>query len=415
MPAAAAPVALPRPSDLARHWRLDPTLVYLNHGSFGACPIPVLEAQSRYRDQMEADAVRFFVKDVHALLDRARATLSRLVDADPADLVFVPNATTGVATALASLRLAPGDEILAPDQEYPACLNNARRIAAAAGARVATPRLPWPVASDDEVVEVFRASLTPRTRAVLVSHVTSPTGLVLPVDRIVAMLRERGIISIVDGAHAPGFTPLSIRGLDPDFYTANCHKWICSPKGSALLYVRRERQASVRPVVLSNHAESGHPTRPFFQNEFDYVGTDDVTAYLAIHDAAEFMGGLVAAGFPGLMAQNRALTLEARRLLCGAWGIQPPAPEGMLASLCSLLLPAHEPDLDRRLMARPTIYADALQDALYERWRIQVPVWRFGPERRRILRISAQAYNTIGQYQHLARAVAEELQRERTL
>lgn len=406
---------VPPPSDVARHWRLDPHTCYLNHGSFGACPIPVLNAQARYRDQMEADGVRWFIQDQYPYLDRARASLAGLVDADPANLVFVPNATIGTTTSILSLGLAAGDEVIAPDQEYPACVNNLLRIAGQAGAKVVRPVLPFPLSDPDEITRAIAAAITPRTRACLLSHVTSPTGLILPADRIVPMLRSRGIASIIDGAHAPGFTPLSIRSLDPDFYTANCHKWVCSPKGSAFLYIRPDRQKGLRPVVLSNFAQTGHPTRPFLQTEFDYVGTNDITAWLAIHDAIDFMGSLMPGGFPAVMARNRALTLEARGILCRALKIEPPAPDSMLASLSTLLLPPHEPGLDARLMARPTIYADALQDVLYERHRIQVPIWRFGPEKRRMVRISVQAYNSPEQYEFLAGALVEELRRERSL
>jgi isopenicillin-N epimerase len=352
---------------------------------------------------------------MYPYLDRARASLAAVVDARPEDLVFVPNATTGVATALASIDLAPGDEVLAPHQEYPACLNNAHRIAERVGARVVSPRLPFPVADPDQIAEAVLGAVTPRTRVALLSHVTSPTGLILPVEQIVPALRERGIATLVDGAHGPGFHPLSIQALDPDFYTANCHKWLCSPKGSAFLYVRSGLQKSVRPVVLSNFARTGHPTRAFFQTEFDYVGTDDITPYLAIHDAIEFMGCLVPGGLAGLMEHNRRLALDARRVLTRSLRIEPPAPESMLGALVALLLPMHDPALDARVVARPTIYADAMQDALYDRHAIQVPVWRFGPEKRRILRISAQAYNTLEQYEHLAGAVEQELARERAL
>lgn len=404
---------LPAPADLARHWRLDPSICYLNHGSFGACPTPVLNAQSRYRDMMEADAVRWFVSDIYTYMDRARNSLASFVNADPADLVFVPNATIGTTTALLSLGLKPGDEVICPDQEYPACVNNLLRIAAQAGANVVRPVLPWPITDPQQITDAIARAITPKTKACLLSHVTSPTGLVLPVESIVPMLRDRGIISVIDGAHAPGFTTVNLRSLSPDFYTANCHKWVCSPKGSAFLYVSPERQKAVRPVVLSNFAQTGHPTRPFLQTEFDYVGTNDTTMWLAVHDAIDFMGSLMPGGFDALRARNRALTLDTRSILCDTLAIKPPAPDAMIASLCTLLLPPHDPALDARIMARPTIYADALQDALYDRWRLQVPIWRFGPEKRRMVRISVQAYNSREQYQYLAHALKEELTRER--
>lgn len=413
--------ASPRTSPHARHWRIDPSVCYLNHGSFGACPIPVLGAQAAYRDRMEADGVRWFVRDMHPLLDRARASLATLIDADPADLVFVPNATTGVATALAGLDLSPGDEVLTTDQEYPACMNNLHRLAERAGAAVVQAPLPWPIDDPAEVERAVLSRITDRTRACMLSHITSPTGLVLPVGRIVQEMRARGIATIIDGAHVPGQIPLSLRALDADFYAANCHKWVCSPKGSAVLHIRRDRQARLRPLVLSNHARTGHPSRPFLQAEFDYVGTGDITAWAAIHDAIEFLATLEPVGFPGLMERNRRLAIEARGLVCRALGVAPPAPEAMIPAMVALPLPPHEPGLDARLRARPTAYADALQDALIDRHGIQVPIWRIsrpgglpaGLPGGRIVRLSAQAYNAPPDYQRLASALVEELSRER--
>ncbi len=406
---------LPRPPALARHWQLDPTLCYLNHGSFGATPTQVLAAQQRHRDRMERDAVQFFIADREGLLDAARGELSALVGCEGTDLAFVPNATQACATILANLRLESGDEVVVNDQEYPACRNIIEHAANRAGARVVTVSLPFPVGGPDEVSARILDAVGPRTRLVLVSHVTSPTGLILPVAQIVAELNRRGVASLVDGAHAPGFLPLDIRAIDPTFYIANCHKWVCSPKGSAMMYVRRERQAGFRPLALSNSADAPRRDRSHFLVEFDFVGTTDPSAYLAIADAIRFMAVLVPGGWGEIMKRNRALALAARAAICRELEIEPPAPESMLGALAAVVLPAHEPGLDARLTSRPTRFGDALQDTLLNRHRIQVPIWRRPGSEQRLLRISAQLYNGIEQYEYLAKVLAAELANERAM
>jgi isopenicillin-N epimerase len=244
--------------------------------------------------------------------------------------------------------------------------------------------------------------------------VTSPSGMILPLERIVPELEGRGIITIVDGAHAPGFVPgLDIAGPGCSFYTANCHKWICSPKGSAFLFIRRDRQAGFRPLALSNNAEKPRPGRKHLHTEFDYVGTTDPTAQLSIPAALKAMGSMVPGGWPEVVRRNHALVLRGRDMICRTIGVQPPAPDAMLGSLSTIFLPPHEPARHARLMARPSRHHDALQDRLVDRHRIQVPVWAVPGESRRLIRISAQLYNSIGQYEYLAAALAEELEAER--
>ncbi|QOJ01682.1 MAG: aminotransferase class V-fold PLP-dependent enzyme [Phycisphaeraceae bacterium] len=420
MHAHAAPThpARPQPSRLADRWTLDPSVVFLNHGSFGATPRAVLDAQSLTRARMEAEPVRFFVEAYDALMDRARHALAGFLHADPHGLVPVANATTGVATALHQCGLGPGDEILVNDHEYPACLNNARRVASRVGASVVHASVPFPVASADEIVRGVLDAVTPRTKVALLSHVTSPTGLVLPVDRLIPELHARGVMTLVDGAHAPGFIPgLNLTSLSPTFYTANCHKWVCSPKGSAFLYIDASRRDTFRPLVLSNFAERPKPGRPRLWTEFDYVGTNDMSAWMAIPDALDAMGGLLPGGWPALIEHNRALARRARTILCAALGFEPPAPESLIGCTASIELPGPSPSRDperwARLAARPTRYADALQDTLISNWGIQVPVWpTLG---KRLLRVSAQAYNTEAQYEYLAAALSHELNAEARL
>lgn len=407
----------PRPSDLAHHWTLDPEVCFLNHGSFGSTPRVVQAAQTRYRERLEREPIDFFVIQHQEIMDRVRAAVAAFVHC-PADcLALVPNATIGVATVLENLKLKPGDEILIDDHEYPACQNNARRIAARAGATVVMAAPPFPCPSPDAVVESVLAKVTPRTRLALLSHVTSPTALVLPIEGLVPELARRGIETLIDGAHAAGMVPtLSINQLKPTYYTSNCHKWVCSPKGSAFLYVAPEKREGFRPVVLSNNAEKPKPGRAQFLTEFDYLGTQDYTSIYAIPDAIECVGGLVPGGWQEVMARNHALVLKGRDVICNALNIQPTAPDAMVGSICTMILPPPDSQaLAQRLAARATRHADALQDNLIARHRIQVPVWGIAGRPGRYVRISAQLYNSLEQYEHLAAALKEELALEARL
>ncbi len=399
---------LPKPSDLAHHWALDPEVAYLNHGSFGACPREVLEAQGRRRAQMEREAVRYFIEDYDALIDAARAAVAGFVNASPEDVVFVPNATTGVATALAHLEstLKPGDEILVNDHEYPGCLTNVRRTAARTGASVISVALPFPIKGPEQVEEQVLSRVTARTRVALISHITSPTALVLPVDRIVPELERRGIPVILDGAHAIGQAPgLDVTRLGASYYTSNCHKWLCAPKGVAFLWVRPDRQQGLKPLVLSNNAERPRPGRKHMLTEFDYVGTGDYTGYVSVPDAIRVVGAMAPGGWPEVIRRNHELALRGRDVLCRALGVEPPAPDSMLGSMASVTLPAGPEERP------PSRYHDALQDALLDRHGIQVPVWKGGGHR--LIRISAQLYNSAEQYEHLGAALVEELALER--
>lgn len=401
-----------------RHWTLDPEVVFLNHGSFGACPRAVLERQTEIRARMEREPVRFFVRELEGLVDEARTALAAFVKCPAEDLVFIPNATQAVATIMANLEgsLKPGDELLVPAHEYPACVNIMNRAAARTGARVVRCQIPFPLASADEAADAVLGAATARTRVLLISHVTSPSGLVLPVERIVPELERRGVATIVDGAHAPGFVAgLDVAALGCSFYTANCHKWVCSPKGSAFLFIRRDRQEGFRPLALSNSAERPKPGRKHLLTEFDYVGTTDQSAFLSIPAAIRTMGSMVPGGWPEVMRRNRDLVLRGRDAVCAAIGARPPAPDGMIGGLSTIFLPPHDPERHARLMARPSAYHDALQDALVERHRIQVPVWAVPGENRRLIRISAQLYNSPEQYRYLAEALARELEAERRL
>ncbi len=389
-------------------WLLDPQVVFLNHGSFGACPRRVLEFQNELRARLERQPLQFMVRELEPLLDSAREALARFVGADAEDLVFVPNATSGVNTVLRSLEFQRGDELLVTDQEYNACRNALDFAAERAGARVVVAKLPFPVRDADELVAPILERVTSRTRLALVDHVTSQTGLVMPLRRVVNELASRGIDTLVDGAHAPGMVPLNLKDLGVAYYSGNCHKWICAPKGAALLHVRRDRQKAIRPLTISHGANSARTDRSRFLIEFAWAGTWDPTACLSIPEALRFMGSLLPGGWPEVMARNRALALAARRILCAALKVPESCPEEFIGSLASVPLS----DATQAGRAGGPLYEYPLQDALRVKHGIEVPIIPWPAPPKRWLRISAQLYNALPQYEWLAKCIVQELAAE---
>lgn len=397
-------------------WLLDPDLTFLNHGSFGACPAVVLDAQTTWRQRMERDPVSFLSSDLEPLLDRARGALGAFVGADPDDLAWVANATTGVNTVLDSLagEWRPGDEVLTTDHEYNATLNALREAARRSGARVAVASVPFPIRSAAAVEAAVLGAVTSRTRLAVISHVTSATAVIFPVERIVTALSARGVDTLVDGAHGPGMVPLALDRLGAAYYTGNGHKWLCGAKGSAFLHVRRDRKDAIRPLVTSHGANSPRRDRSRFRLAFDWTGTSDPTPFLVLPEAIDFMATLHPDGWPGVMAANRQLCLAARDALAEGLGVEPPVPDEMLGAMAALPLSRAAAALlasaDQSPQGDPdeTLPEDPLQDELLKVHRIQVPVYSWpsthtSPRRPlRLLRLSAQRYNTMDEYRRLA-------------
>jgi len=384
---------------MREHWLLEPQITYLNHGSFGATPKVVLAKQNDLRTQLEREPVRFMVRELEPLLDEARATLGAFIGADPASLAFVPNATTGVNAVLRSLDLDKHDELLVTSHEYNASRNVLEYVAGLAGAKVVPVDIPFPIASADEVVERVLAGVTDRTRLLLIDHVTSQTALIFPIERMIAELKRRGIDTLVDGAHAPGMFPLNLDTLGAAYYTANLHKWVCAPKGAAFLYVAPNRRLGIHPVVISHGYNATRSDRSRFHLEFDWPGTFDPTAWLCVPEALRFMGSVVEGGWPEVMRRNHELALRARDLLCPRLGIQNPAPDDMLGSMAAMPLP------DGEAYVTTSLYGDPLQDALLFEHGIEVPIVPWPRAGSRVLRVSAQVYNAIGDYEKLADAL----------
>ena len=396
------------PSELARHWTLDPTTVFLNHGSFGATPRPVLEAQAAWRARMEREPVAFFARDLEPAKDEARAALGSFLGADPEDLALMPNATAAINTVARSLDLHPGDEIVILDHAYNAARNAVAEVASSAGARLVVARLPFPGPTPETARDTFLGSVTARTRLVMVDHVTSATALVLPVAEIVAALAERGIPTLVDGAHAPGMLDLDLEAIGAAYYAGNCHKWLCAPKGSGFLHVRADLRDRVRPLVISHGANSPRTDRSRFRLEHDWTGTSDPTALLSIPAAIAFGASLLPGGWDELRSRDRDLALMARDALCAALQVDPPAPDPMIGSMVAVPLPVaeiegSEPPADQ--------YDDPVHAEL-QRHGIQAAIspWPRSPDGnpwRRLVRVSVAPYVSIEDVQLLARVLRD--------
>ena len=387
---------------LAHHFCLDPAVTFLNHGSFGACPAVVMEAQRRLAGDLEREPVRFFMRELPERLDEARRVLAAFVGAPAADLVFVRNATEGVNAVLRSLALDPGDEIVLTDHEYGACRNAADFVATATGARVVVAALPFPVSGPDDVVEAVVRCLTSRTRLLLVDHITSPTGVVLPIARLVREAAARGVDTLVDGAHGPGQVALDIAALAPAYYVANCHKWLCAPRGAGLLYVRPDLQPRVRPLAISHGATAPLELGSRLRAEFDWTGTDDPTAWLCVPDAIAAVDAMLPGGWAEVRHRNHALAIAARDVLSEALGVPPPCPDGMLGAMAALPLP--DGTGPRSVLAGSI---EPLQDLLLDRYAVEVPIITFPAAPRRLVRVSAHVYNSSSQYERLAGALGE--------
>lgn len=389
-------------SEYAKHWTLDPSVTFLNHGSFGACPKVVLEKQAELRALIEREPVKFLARELEGRLDEARKAAASFVGAPADDLAFVSNATAGVNAVVRSLKFKAGDELLVTDHEYNATRNAVQFAAQEAGAQLVVAQVPFPVKSADAILEAVIAKVTPRTRLLVVDHITSQTGLLFPIERLQQQLGPRGVDVLVDGAHGPGMVQLELEKLGVPFYTGNFHKWVCAPKGAAFLYVRADRQKEIRPLSISHGANSTRTDRSRFRVEFDWTGTDDPTPALCVPTAIDFMSRLLPHSWPELMRANHELAVTGRARLCEALGIEEPAPPELLGSLASVPIAdgSSEPP-------KSPLYDDPLQQTLFERYSIEVPVMPWPAPPKRLLRIAAQLYNSIAQYEALAVALRE--------
>ena len=375
---------------------LDPSIVFLNHGSFGACPAKVLESYQGWQRELERNPVELLGRRSADLLAQSRTVLGRCVGANPDDLVFVTNATCGVNTVARSIPLLAGDEILTTDHEYGACDNTWDFVCRHTGARYVPVEIPLPFRAEEFTERVW-AGVTSRTRVIYLSHITSTTALIFPLAELCRREREAGILTLIDGAHAPGHIPLDLDGLGADFYTGNCHKWLCAPKGSAFLHVRPEHHRLVDATVVSWGYSSdieGHTGfdaytgRTLLERRLQWQGTRDLAAFLAVPAAIEFQ---TRHDWDRVRRECHALAAETLRRVCGMTGLEPVCGEADYGQM--VVIPV------------PSMDADTLKETLFDRYRIEVPVTSH--KGRLFVRVSFQGYNTREDSDALVAAIKE--------
>jgi isopenicillin-N epimerase len=369
-------LTLPLP-ELAGQFLLEPDVAFLNHGSFGACPRPVFDTYHRWQRELEAQPVEFLGRRLRPLLAEARARLAAYVGAGADDLVFVPNATFGINIVARSLALGPGDEVLATDHEYGAADKTWRFLCHERGASYINQPIALPVTTPAAMVEQLWAGVTERTKVIFLSHITSPTALRFPVAEVCRRARAAGIMTVVDGAHAPGQVELDLGAIGADFYAGNCHKWLCAPKGAGFLHARPERQALLQPLIVSWGWEAARPGPSSFLDYYEWTGTTDPSAFLSVPAAIDFQ---TQHNWPAVRAACHQLLLDA-----SSW----------IAELTGL--PHSSPDsadwwVQMRTLPLPPYDTEQVKVRLWDEFRVEVPLGEWGGQQS--VRVSIQAYNT---------------------
>jgi isopenicillin-N epimerase len=358
---------------------LDPNVVFLNHGSFGACPIPVFKVYQEWQRKLERQPVAFIASQLENRLRDARMALGRYIQADAENIVFVPNATFGVNVIARSLSLGPGDVVLATDHEYGACNNAWKFVCGNSGAIYQQQRIPFPSPSPQEIIEAIWSGVSPRTKLIFMSHITSPTALHLPVEEISARARQSGILTMIDGAHAPGQIPLNMETLGVDFYIGNCHKWLMAPKGSAFLFTRAEKQSLVKPLIVSWGwgEEKTIATGSDFLDNLQWWGTRDPSAYLSVPAAIEFQADH---NWNEVRERCHELAVHAINQICSL--VRKPSlyQDNILFHQMAIAPLPHITDLR------------SFKDRLYKEYSIEIPCIEWN--HMQFLRISVQGYNS---------------------
>ncbi len=372
-------------------WFISPDITYLNHGSFGAAARCVLDKASEIEKMIESRTMGFFMEEYPILLNESKKKIAYFVNVENDDLVMVDNATSGVATVLRSLMpdLKPKDKILITNHIYPAVDYNLNYLTKISGIELVRVKIPFPTTSPEEIIEAVKKEIASGVKIAVFDHITSATALVFPIRESMELCKENGVISLIDGAHAPGMLDLDISSLGCDFYVGNCHKWLFTQKGCAILYVSKKMQELLHPLTISNFYKQG------FQMEFAWTGTKNVVPWLSMPTALEFydcMGGL------DLRRYNHDLVIAGGELIYQTLKTQPTAPKEMTGSILTCDLP------EKYNKANPDTFG--LWKMFMEKYKIEIMFVNFADKLR--FRISAQAYNELGDYEKLCRALNAE-------
>ena len=383
-----------RHAALREQFLIRPDVAFLNHGSFGACPRPVFERYQQWQFELERQPVEFIGRRSHSLLAESRAVLATYLNCQRDEVVYFPNVTHALNVVARSLPLAEGDEILTTDHEYGALDRTWRFLSGKNRSRYVVQALPQPLGDPNEAVEAVWAGVTPRTRVLFLSHITSPTAATLPIAPLIERARAAGIWTVVDGAHAPGQVPVDLTALGADFYGGNCHKWMCAPKGAGFMYARTDVQDLLEPLVVSWGWDARDPGPSRFVDEQERQGTRDIAAYLSVPDAIAFQAEH---NWPQIRAECHELVRSTRDAIADLTGLPhliPDSPEWFAQMATVPLPPCDHLELKRRL---------------YDDFKVEIPimVWQERP----YIRVSAQGYNTRADMERLVEALGELLGR----
>ena len=365
-------------NSLKKQFLLDPKVIFLNHGSFGATPQPVFLEYQRWQRELEKQPVEFLGRRFAQLMADSRAALGNYLGTAAENLVYTQNVTISLNIVARSLELGPGDEVLSTDHEYGAIDRTWRFLSKERGFRYINQQISTPIKSEESLIEEFWQGVTSHTRVVTISHITSSTAIIFPLKGIIQRAREAGIFTIIDGAHVPGQIPLHLDSLGADFYGGNLHKWLCAPKGAGFLHARREVQHLLKPLVVSWGYESETPSGSTFVDEQEWWGTRDIAAFLSVPTAIEF---LEKHNWNKVREECHELAREAQEKICKISGLAPlhPSADRWFGQMIAVPLP-HETDIE------------ALKTRLYDEYCIEVPLIEWNGNK--LIRISVQGYNT---------------------
>ena len=377
--------------NLKKHFLLDPSITFLNHGSFGATPKPVFKEYQRWQRELENQPVEFLGRRIVGLMAESRAALGDYLDTRADNLVYTQNVTISLNIVARSLELGPGDEVLATDHEYGALDRTWQFLSREHGFQYINQHIEMPITTEEKFIEDLWRGVTSRTRVIFMSHITSPTAIIFPVKEIIRRARAAGILTVIDGAHVAGQIHLSLDSLGADFYGGNLHKWLCAPKGAGFLYARPEVQHLLKPLVVSWGYESEFPSSSTFVDHHEWWGTRDMAAFLSVPSAIQFQAEIVWDEVRNLCHQ---LVTSAQNRICELTGFAPlhPQTDGWFAQMASTPLPAHTD-------------VASLKKRLYDVYRIEVPVHEWSGNK--LIRISVQGYNTKRDVDTLVHALSE--------
>ncbi|KAK5988261.1 Putative L-cysteine desulfhydrase 1-like protein [Cladobotryum mycophilum] len=388
------------------NWQIRQDILYLDNGAFGACPVPVWEKQKEIRQWIDENPHEFFERAYIPALEASRAALADFLHVNPYDLALMPGATYGLNTVIQSLRFNRGDEILTTNHAYSSVRMALEHVAKRDGARVVVADIPLVVASPDTVLQKILSCVTPQTRFAVIDHVPSRSGMIFPIKRIVSALDSQGVDTLVDGAHAPGMIPLDIEDINAAYYVANCHKWMCSPRGVGFLHVRCDRIQNIKPLVIARSPYVvGKANHTSLEHGFTWLGTNDPSAMLSLPSSIDFLSSLFPGGYRQLTNRNHNLAVQARSIVCKALGISAPCPDDMIGAMATIPLPdSISPETEGML---------PIQQILWRQHKIVIPVYSWPSYPKRVIRLSVQAYNSLEQYLRLAHCLQSVLYHER--